>query len=59
MATGETIVPSASFAKSLRNLTPKFKGLYNPKNSRLFRPSFPVNLVARLMADLMILNPCP
>ena len=48
--------PSGPFAKSLRNLTPNFKGLLNPKNQ-----SFPSqqNLVARLMATLMILNPYP
>ena len=44
-------------AKSLRNITPKFKGLYNPTNSKPPPPQ--KNLVARLIADLMILNPCP
>ena len=37
------------FAKSLRNITPKLKGLYNPTNSK---PPPQQNLVARLIANL-------
>ena len=45
------------FAKSLKNIAPKFKGLYNPTNSKPLPPQ--QNLVARLIANLIILNSCP
>ena len=39
------------FVQSKRNLTPKFKGLYNPKNSKLSRP-FPAKSGCALDGDL-------